>query len=276
MVAAWLGVVLNRGRIQGHYFAHQLVEAESPDAHAYYFSRLAGLGAKASGAVGRLSRHASADVRSLGVALAQQLKTDFGRELLLERLGDADREVRQMAALGLAFHHRAEALPVIVEMANEPGESPALAAAAALERIGGEAAIGALLAAAKGHGTTPVRAQAIDSLGRLEAEAAIGALIELLGDETEIEFVPATDLAALRAIEMAEHSLIQQGINPDEVEVGQRGPATIGAMAARSLRRITGESFGFGETEGVEGRKEAAEMWRKWYAARRPTSQPQD
>ena len=99
-------------------------------------------------------------------------------------------------------------------------------------------------------------------------------LIDLLADETATDMVPATDLAALRAIEQAEHSLIQQGINPDDVRIGLRGPGTIGEMAARSLRRMTGESFGYGEADSAEARKKAVEAWRKWYAASQPTSPP--
>jgi HEAT repeat protein len=264
LVSIWAVVMLNRNAIRAHYYGYRLARADNAATNIYYFSRLASLGDAAVGPAKRLLANDDANIRSLGAAVLHTAKSDRSRDLLLGALEDTDPEVRRVAVIGLALRHDQAALNPLIEMLAEPTEHPALGAASALERIGGDDAVAALLDATQSHPVTNVRAQAIDSLGWLRASAAIDTLIELLSDGTPVRIETAFDRDLRQTYVTARDGLQMQGVVVEPPTSLPAAGRTIADLAARALRRITNESFDFRSSDPPERKADTIRLWKSW------------
>jgi hypothetical protein len=269
LVAIWAVAMLNRQTLRAHYYAIRLTHSSDSVVHAYYFPRLCAMGDAAVGAAARLLANQDAGLRIVAVGVLHHARSDRARTLLLKALDDPDEEVRDLAVLGLAFFHDLRATEPLMKMLSTPAEHPALEAAVALERIGGNQAVDALINAARTHPMIDVRAQSIDSLGRLGAVDAIDPLIDLLVDETPVGFEAASDRAARRALERAGLELNRRGITSRPVSSQPPQFRTIADVADQALRRITRESFDFRSTDPPDRKQNAIQLWRLWARQRR-------
>lgn len=275
LVVVWLVVILNRHTLMARYYGYRLTRASSPAEHARYFSKLAGLRDRAVGTAERMLDDADAGVRATGAAVLHHARSDRARRALLGALGDPDENVREIAVLGLAFHHDRRAVPALTRMLAKATEYPAFEAAVALERIGGDEAIDALMNASRTHPIRSVRAQAIDSLGRLEAARAVNMLIDLLADESPVRFESGTERAVRTALGRAGGELAKLGLDASALATrpSEENPRakvrTIADVAARALRRITHESFGFHSSEPKERKQNAIRLWKNWSQRRK-------
>ncbi|MBN1490174.1 MAG: HEAT repeat domain-containing protein [Phycisphaerae bacterium] len=263
LAACWLAGLALRWEIRTRWWAYRLAQVETPEERAYYFASLASVPDRAVGVAAGLLEHPAAEVRLAAVGVLNRARGERVRNLLSRALSDPDADVREAAALGLALHHEAAALPTLVEMVHSTAEPAALAAAFALERVGGPDAVDALIRAAGGHPSLAVRAQAVDSLGLLGNKAAVPLLIECLRDERPLASRTAADRALERAVGALGTNLESLGVMP---EGGAVAPPTLADLAARALHRITGEAFGFRTNDPPERKANVIRLYEQWWA----------
>ena len=124
-------------------------------------------------------------------------------------------------------------------------------------------AITELARVAKSHSKVGVRAQAIASLGQIGGDEVVGALIDCLADDDVFEGVTFLQSQAHEALA----SVAPQFATSNGLEMNPNPGDTNGMRAARILRNITGESFGFLEAHASE-RAEVVQRWRDWFGSR--------
>lgn len=267
LVALWAAAMLFRWEIRTWWWGQQLVRAETPAARGYYLACLASVGDRAVGTAARLLDHPSAEVRLEATAVLQRCRSATARALLLRAMHDPDVDVREAAALGLAIHGDRAVLPDLLRMADSPHEGTSLAAAVALQRLGGGEAADALRRIAVEAGRPAnLRAQAADSLGLIGDRQTVPVLIECLHDERALTLPPAAERALRRAAEALGADLARQGIDAGSLTAGGAA-ATVADVAARALQRITGESLGFSSTAPADRKAAAVRMYHQWWEA---------
>jgi HEAT repeat protein len=138
------------------------------------------------------------EYKARGVELAKGIEID-GEEALLRFCADKEQEVsaRGIACLALGFFRYGRAVPILLELADDPDVSLVVNATRALEMIADPRTVQPMLALAKGATRVDVRNRAIDVLGMLGDSRAEGTLVNILGDRREAE---STRCAAADAI----------------------------------------------------------------------------
>lgn len=271
-VVLWAMAVSVRWEIRTRWWAWRLVEAQSAESRGYYLTCLTSVAERALGAASYLLNRPAAEHRMYGLAILHRCRGERARALLVRAMSDPDQDVRESAALGLAVHHDQAALPTLLAMLQSKQEPTAVAAAVALERIGGDRATAALIEsiqAAAQNDMVVLRAQAIDSLGILGTRQAVPALIDCLTDERPLTTRPAADRRLDQAIQVLGGDLRKHGLDPDAVR-DTAPPQTIADLAARALSRITGESFGFRSTDPPHRKAAVARMYLRWWETHKP------
>lgn len=268
LVILWATAMLLRWEIRTRWWEYRLVHAESSQSRGYYFACLASVGDRAVGTAGRLLRNPSAEVRVEAVGLLHRCRSERARILLLKAMHDTDIDVREAAALGLALHHDRSAMLQLLEMLKSHEPDAALAAAVAMQHIGGPEAAAALVETLRNspadESFLKVRAQAIDSLGLLGDKPAVPVLIACLADERPLTTPPQADRALRRAVEAMGADMINQGIDPKAL-ANSGPPTTLADLAARALQRITGESLGFRSGDPPDRKAAAVRMYEQWW-----------
>lgn len=245
-------ILLQRNRIRSYWWSYQLTRTEDVVDRTYFLASLAAVGEDAAGPIARLSRNQYSDVRLLSIELLQSLPHQGGLEHLARLLGDVDADVRESAALALAFMATDAATKVLRDAVASENANRAAAAALALGRIEPSLAWRSLCQAAKNHPSPRVRAQAIESLaGHLiasrnqntaEIETRVfQALVQALADRATF----AGRLGIERSIDNARNFARQAG-NPLSTRLSpSTSPAVrcVADIAARCLSSLTGQAI---------------------------------
>lgn len=248
--------MLQRNRIRAHWWAYRLARTDDAAEQAYYVAALSAVGEHAGGAARRLARHPRPDVRSCAVAVLGRLPAESALPALIELMGDPDRDIRESAALTLAFADTPEAESALVDGALRPDPSTAAAAAAALGRMARSTAQTRLCAVLRTHPDAHVRAQAAESLGDSIAAGGIPSPLQTSGDTSKpeadailtlvhalsdrVEF-DGTLAAERQMAEVARHLTRSTTlpVRPGRPAApGQR--RTVADIAAQTLNRLTG------------------------------------
>jgi|GEM_PF-3196745 len=169
---------------------------------------------------------------------------------LAQKLGEADPQVRAGAAITLGMYGpaAAQAVPALLEVANDNDPSVRHAVITALGDIGDSQAVPALIEAFH-HSDLVTRIGAVEALIKLgpKAAPAVPDLIDAIDDE--FEQIGWSALEALGAIgpeaRAAVPVLIEQLENEDRL---------FRSNAVDALKKITGQDFG-----------EDAAAWRQWW-----------
>lgn len=299
-VALFLLTIWQRNRIRAYWWAARLEKAEDLTARTYYLSCLVSVGDSAKGAICRLARSENSEVRALAIPAMARLSEPVRFAELDRLLADSDAEVRQSAALALAFAGSEAATNVLARRAmGRDSAEGTMTAAAALSRLSSPAALAVLCKVAREHPNAAVRAQAVESIGAwLVSETGrdsaatsrpasdgepFGVLVALLADRGDF----AGALSLEREIASAERA----AKGPDGVPLpkgahvaGPREPASLSASATghRTVADVAAHWLSLLSLEAVEPRTrrssseqaELADRCRQAWAAGEPAAFP--
>ncbi len=303
MLGLFAFVVLQRDRLRAHYWAYRLVRADDLPQRAQYLNGLLSLGGSAAGAVEGLAEHESPDVRLLALAALRAMPEKTTNEIAGRLVFDPDREVREAAALTLAFSDSKAALRALYLWARSQPDETAAAAVAALARCAQLKAAETLCGVLSEHPSPLVRAQAAESLaewlGGLDGESdAIASLVpqhdpfrtlvEALSDEATFDGLLALerDIAAAAAFVQQQGYALDaeagKGTQPAPSSGTHTGGATgfrfssgeqpqlrrVGDVAAEGLARLTGEKINPTAESPVDDPAAFAEHCRGRFVAR--------
>ena len=240
LVLLWGTVLWFRMEIRAYWWAYRITQVESPELRGYYAASLTAIGNQALIALPRLLNDPRPVVRLIGVRILRSCPDARTLDYLLARLADPSIEVSDAAALQIALRpDRLQAVPVLRAMAGGPTPT-ALAAMAALERIGGPQAEQILLTQLNTAANPDVAAQAIDSLAMLGCKAAERAIRRHLDDNRRLTRSPASQRRAEQVVAAVQNKLLQKGIDPQALVAATRTDPTVSAVAARALASIAG------------------------------------
>jgi len=172
-----------RDALRAHWWARRLSTAQGFDEQRHYVTLLASLGESAVTPVARLMEQEDPRTRILAAGILAHTACMPARNSLVKALHDPDVEVREAAALALAFGHETQVVPALAAVSREADAQAAAAACVALGMIASNIALPALLEAAEQHPEAAVRAQAVEMLGMRRAPEAEKVLKERLTDQ---------------------------------------------------------------------------------------------
>ncbi len=164
LLALFTLTILQRNPIRSYWWAYRLTRTEDGVERAYFLASLSAVGEDATGPIAGLSRNEYSDIRLLSIGLLQSLPHQGGFERLAQLLGDEDADVRESAALAIAFMATDTAAEALCEAVDSENVNRAAAAALALGRIDAPRARRSLCKAIVDHPSPRVRAQATESL----------------------------------------------------------------------------------------------------------------
>ncbi len=259
LVCLFFLVIYQRNTIRAHWWAAQLAEAKNLTDQAYYLASLAAVGDSAAGAVRRLARDEDASARALAVIATARLPGRRAVDGLRRLMADADREVAESAAVHLAFMaDRSEALDALITGTASEHPRTAVAATAALSRVGAPRVTGALRQAAIEHPEPLVRAQAVESMIALmtadltdtdtdatscgPVRESIAVLVAAVNDQATF----AGRLALERQVDEATAFIrrsSQTGSPGSPEKPSDQAERTVAQIAADGLARLTGRTI---------------------------------
>jgi len=265
LLAAWAALLAFRTPIRVRWWTWRLQRAAEPAARLSYAGALAAHADRAVTPVGSLLDHPDHELRLLAVDVLNQARCRQVQPYLLKAMRDRDEDVRRAAALGLARWQGERALPVLESMLNDRDELTVCAALVALQRVGSPNAAGLVAAKLADDASVAVLVQAIECVHVMGSAQAVPRLLELLGDERAVTVLPALQRQVQRFVESRPDKLADANLPvslPATIDFG----ATVADHAAKALRAITGESFGFDSRDPPERRRQAIDAWRLWWA----------
>lgn len=263
MVLFWAAVLVLRPALQARYFAwHLLREQSQPDAYRHYFERLVSLGDSGIAGVEMLLESDEPRHRAMGAQALRFMSAGAARPLLVECLSDPDASVRRAAAMSLARDESADVVAAFSKMMESNDEATAALGAGMLGRMGGDVATAALRAALAGDPRLQVKAEAIDGLGQMHDRASAGAMLTALEDDRPLRQKVEFDQLASEALRQVQPKLL--GTLPANTSAMGllETPATVSEVAARALRRITGEPIAFRAGMPADQRQAAIAQFR--------------
>ena len=256
LVLLWLLAMLFRMELRAQWWAYRLTRVESREARNYYLARLAAVGDKSVGALGRVLCDPRPEIREMGVTVLQYCPGTRARGMLLDMLPDENDDVAGKAALGLASRKDASALlATLGELIRGPDVAAARAAAVALERMPDREADRIFIEALEKAAEADLRAQIIDSLAMRRSEAAVPLLTEMLADQRPVATLPYSRRSALRALGAVQGQLLSRGIDPHSGVEALQAERTVSAIAARAIQMITGPGSGHRATQPAATRR---------------------
>lgn len=260
---ACLAALVFRAPLRARYWAWQVASTSDLTQRSLYLAALCN-----AGDAGRWGTHAllnsdDADTRQYGVLVLHHVRTPWARAALLERLRDADADVRRLAAVGLAMHGEESVIPALRALYRAKDATAATAACVALEYLGTPAAVAALDTLAAEPADVPHRAALVDTLAGIGARDCVPALLRLLDDHRPCDLPPRADALARRVLRglQAEGDALAWSAPVGSQPVSQ----TIAERAAGALRRITGLTKTFSSTDDPEEQAKARRAWADWY-----------
>ncbi len=241
LLLIWVVAMLFRMQIRAQWWSYRLTQVQSQDERAFYVARLASIGDRSLAALPRVLNHPCDEVREAGITILHYCPDDRARVLLLERLHDRNEDVGARAALELSRRKDSdEVMPMLRDVLLNRGDPhTGIAAAVALERIGGPDAEAILISALRQTEDANLRAQIIDSLGILGSRSAVPAITRCLSDDRPVTCLPASQRSAQRAIAALQGDLAGKGIDVPALLEANRRAATVSSTARRSIHLIT-------------------------------------
>lgn len=267
--AACLAALGLRTPLRARYWAWRVAHAADPTERSLYLGALCNAGDAARWGVAALLTHSDPEVRQYGVLSLHYLRTAWGRARLLERLRDADGNVRRLAAVGLAIHGDDGVVPTLRALYESGELDSAVAACLALERLATPAAVAALDAISRVPAEPDCRAALVDALEAVGTAECAPALLRLLADGRQCTLAPRSEgveqrvLAGLATMNQSDTS----GPGPAALPRTQ-ATQTVAERAAAALARITGVQTAFSSSASEAERAHATERWQAWLAER--------
>ncbi|MCG8406686.1 MAG: HEAT repeat domain-containing protein [Phycisphaerales bacterium] len=250
-------VIIERNRIRAHWWAHQLARTEDLNEQGYYLNSIIAVGEEAAGAIQTLIHHDDSNVRALAVVALQSLPERTASHGLVLLLSDENVDVRESAALAIAFMQSRKAATYLYLTTQSDQAGPASASVMALSRLRSKISLKGLCQALEEHPSPIVRAQAAESL----AEWVEGAPEELLvqeGNHSERQLRDpfqalsralrdqatfSGDLSLEREIRAAVTFARQQNlVHQDDANTESVRERTVAEIAANTLSKLTGQT----------------------------------
>jgi HEAT repeat protein len=263
LVVAWAVLMAFRVPIRIRWWTWQLGRTSEPAVRTYYANMLAAYATLAVDPVGRLLDHPEPGVRLIAVGILDHAETAHAEEVLLAALRDRSPEVSQAAALVLARLQSEAAMPVLRQMLDEVDEQVVCTSIVALQRFGSDRARRLVATKLANTSSERIRVQAIESCGLMRAAEAIPTLIDLLADARPVTTAPAGRAAALSFLARNPQKLAEMNLPPYVPVIEEN--LTIADEAARALRAITSQSFGFNSQDPPARREAVIQSWRTWW-----------
>ena len=269
---ACLSAVLFRTPLRSRVWAARVITAHSAADRAAYLTLLCNAGDAGRWGTTVLLDHPEAEFRQFGVLVLHNVRSDWSRGRLLERLSDSDESIRELAALGLALHGEQSVIPHLQRIYESGATESAALACAALGRIATPQAVAALTQLATRPADPASRAALVDALAAIGTPACVPALLELLADDRA--FAQPTREARLASELLANLSPAQLAGIPAEIPASLPSATptgrTIAERAAHALVRITGVDPGFSSEQPPTKRNQARQAWISWQASESP------
>lgn len=244
-------IMLVREPIQARYFAWQLTrEGQHDEGQRHYFFRLACLKDAALPAIRGMLVDDKPEHRQFGARLLSYVSPNAARPFLIETLNDTDADVRRTAAMSLALDDDPSVADAFCEMIRSDNADAAALAAGMLGRMGGNAAVDALLDVLASDPSVMVKAEAIDGLGQIREERAVPLVTAALTDDRSLPHPTEWDRLASEALEAVRPRLADEIPASQPVERLLDTPSTVSEVAARALRRLNGETKATSQTGG--------------------------
>ena len=259
VVLLWLAVVWCRHDIRVRWWGWRLEHSTTVAGRLYYLQLLAGAGERALVVARDLLATDEAALRSFGVALANSIPGEESLALLKRACHDPDADVRESAITGLSMRPSPQVLRTLRELADHSDIETAMWATSRLTALDSPEALSILRELARTHAEVGVRAQAIDSLAEWGGDQVVDALIACLTDEAVFGRLTASQRGAAEALTHVAPHLVEG----DSVETIVGVDQSNGARAARALRAVTGQTFGYVEAK-PDARRSAVAAWREW------------
>lgn len=265
MVVLWVFVLLARHSIWAYWYGHKLQTTTDVGERLDCLGRLVRLGDASVPIGATLTRQDDVGLRSFGVALLTALRLPKAVPHLLAAVDDPDPDIRRSALAGYAAQEGSDVTAELIRRMDDARLDVAMQATVELARNRPEEAVTPLIAAVREHREIGVRIQAIQSLAMLEADEAIDVLIDRLADPSTYTGRTAIEASAERAFQAASPSDDSAG---GSASIGQlvEPVHVVGEEAARALRSITGQSFGY-RADDEPARESAIAAWREWRAS---------
>lgn len=273
LIALFAVVVIQRDRIRAHWWAYRLAHDDSVSQRGYYLSCIAAVGTAGTGAIESLTQANDPDVRSLAIFALRNLAEDRGIPGLAHLLADADQDVREAAALGLAFKNSPAATEALRTGSTNANPRIATAALTGLARLETAEAISYLCAAPAKQLDPFVRAQAAESLGEYLLSAR-GNGIEEKPKESDIRPAIVALMTALsdNAMFTGELSLERQIRVASSFASARPEPSAkakqrkVSDIAAHWLSKITDHEIPPTTTQPATPIAELADQYYEWYS----------
>lgn len=266
MLVCFALVVIFRVDVRARWWAYRLRKRPDAPSRLYYTRLLASVGERAVPVLDDLVSDEDAGVRSFAVALLTSLKSARSFDLLEQACRDEDRDVRKSAIFGISFRESPGVVPFLVGLAGDGDEETAMLAVSRLEAINRPTALAALKRIAIEDSRPGVRAQAIQSLATGPVAETASVLIQCLEDYAVFAGRTVTERAMRETLTGASPPMAVLLDDASNASLLGFPGETNGSRAARVLRSLTGEDFGYvGGT--AEMRRLAVSQWHKWLAA---------
>jgi len=248
LIAAFGGTIWKRNAIRARWWAYRLVQSDGLNEQAGWITAIEATGPAGLGAARYLAESDRAAIRSMAVAVLGRCSSDGAIRTLGALVRDPDRDVRESAALTLAFSGRPLSRRLLVDHAARPNRDAAAAAVSGLGRVATADAQSCLAHTLRSHGDPFVRGQAAESLAdNLAITGVLAATadpVSILLRSQEDDGVFSGQLVAEREIEQVTGHVAMQTATtlPTEDPDATNTPRRVGDIATVSLCRLTGLS----------------------------------
>ena len=173
LIAAFVGTIWKRDAIRARWWAYRLVQSDDLNEQAHWITAIEATGPAGLGAARWLAESERVSVRSMAVAVLGRCSNDGAIRTLGALVRDPDLDVRESAALTLAFSGHPLSRRLLIDHAAASDSDAAAAAVSGLGRVATAEAQSCLVHALRSHGDPLVRAQAAESLADSVAIAGV-------------------------------------------------------------------------------------------------------
>jgi hypothetical protein len=238
----WSIVLFYRRPLHSYYLAHRVQWSSDPNVQLR--CALTIIAYETDGMVGAESILANDDpaIRNIAVLVLAHIKSVSAEALLAELCDDPDSSVRKNAVAALGVRRSPRAIESLLEIACRHGDPLAVEAVNALHQFGStdRQANRALIRIIR-DGDLQAQACAIEAIGMRREKSAVSILIVRLSDARSVRIEPIGAGVLERLTPQQKIELEEKQVMVSEMKSVE---TTIGNLAARALRRITGRHYG--------------------------------